>query len=92
MEKFNYNYNSYTSKPNVIKYTPFININYKKEENELIEKEKNSNIKTISIEEYAEYIVIEKEKARGFKYSSKERRTLKRHIINDIKKGKIKIN
>lgn len=91
---FRYNYNSYTTKPNVIRSVPTIDVNFKREEKWTTEKSsniENGNIKNnISIEELAEMILADKEKARGFKYASKERRTIKRSIINDIKKGKIR--
>lgn len=94
MSEFSYNYNSYTSKPNVIRTYPKVDINYTKEEKWTSEKSfnvDNSNIKKeVTIEELAEIILTEKEKVRGFKFSSKERRTMKRSIINDIKKGKIR--
>ena len=93
MSEFSYNYNSYTSDPNVIRTYPKVDINYTKDKKWTNEKSfnvDNSNVKKeVTIEELAEIILTEKEKVRGFKFSSKERRTMKRSIINDIKKGKI---
>lgn len=93
-QSFKYKYNSYTTKPNVIRSVPTVNINFKKEDKWTTEKTfdvDNSNVtKSVSIEELAEMILVDREKARGFKFHSKERRTMKRSIINDIKKGKIK--
>lgn len=94
MSEFSYNYNSYTSKPNIIRTYPYVDINYKKEEKWTTEKSfnvDNSNVKKeVTIEELAEIILTDKEKVRGFKFPSKERRTMKRNLINDIKKGKIR--
>lgn len=92
---FRYNFNSYTTNPNVIRSVPTIDVNFKREEKWTTEKNANiesGNIKnSISIEELAEMILLDKEKVRGFKYPSKDRRTMKRSIINDIKKGKIRL-
>lgn len=94
MSEFSYNYNSYTSVPNVIRTYPKVDVNYTKDKKWTSEKSfnvDNSNVKKeVTIEELAEIILTEKEKVRGFKFSSKERRTMKRNLINDIKKGKIR--
>jgi hypothetical protein len=94
MSEFSYNYNSYTSKPNVIRTYPQVDINYTKDKKMASENSfnaDNSNVKKeVTIEELAEIILTDKEKVRGFKFPSKERRTMKRSIINDIKKGKIR--
>ena len=94
MSEFSYNYNSYTSVPNVIRTYPKVDVNYTKDKKWTSEKSfnvDNSNVKKeVTIEELAEIILTEKEKVRVFKFSSKERRTMKRNLINDIKKGKIR--
>lgn len=90
--KHSYNYNSYTTKPNVNLYYPIISkesiLNSHLKHNKLKEVEK----KSITIEEYAEIIIKNTEEKRGYKYPSIERRKLKKQVIKDIKRGKYKIN
>ena len=87
--KHTYNYNSYTTKPIVNSYVPFIDVESLK--NTKIE-ENNQQKRTYTIEELAEIIVSNNEVKRGDKYPSQERRRYKKQVIKDIKKGKYKIN
>ena len=85
-----YNYNSYTTKPNVVVSYPTINVeqlSQKKEE----KKEEKKETTTLTIEEYADLIIKAKEQERGYNYSSIEKRKLKKQVIKDIKKGKYKL-
>lgn len=84
-----YRYNSYTSKPLVNASYPIIDVNHLIKNRE--EKEIKNVKKTISIEEYAEIIVSNTEKERGYKFPSQERRRVKKQVIKDIKKGKYKL-
>ena len=78
---FRYQYNSYTSKPMVNRYLFGIDVSN-------FISDKNDNKNNYSIEEYAEFLIQQKEKNRGYKFSSNERRKLKRQYIRDLKKGK----
>lgn len=81
-----YNYNSYTTKPNVVVSYPTINVEQLSQKKE----KKKENI-TLTIEEYADLIIKAKEQERGYNYSSIEKRKLKKQVIKDIKKGKYKL-
>ena len=78
---FRYHYNSYTSEPMVNRYMFGIDLNNIKDVNKTTEN-------TYSIEEYAEFLIQQKEKSRGYRFSSNERRKLKRQYIRELKKGK----
>ena len=81
-----YNYNSYTTKPNVVRSYPTINVEQLSQK-----KEEKKEIITLTIEEYADLIIKAKEQERGYNYSSIEKRKLKKQVIKDIKKGKYKL-
>ena len=93
--KHRYNYNSYTSKPNVILSIPIISVESLKTsfQSQLKEstEDKNVTYANFTIENYADYLIKEKEKNRGYNYSSVEKRKLKKQIVKDIKNRKIKI-
>lgn len=81
-----YNYNSYTTKPNVVVSYPTINVEQLSQK-----KEEKKETTTLTIEEYADLIIKAKEQERGYNYSSIEKRKLKKQVIKDIKKGKYKL-
>ena len=81
-----YNYNSYTTKPNVVASYPTINVEQLSQK-----KEEKKETTTLTIEEYADLIIKAKEQERGYNYSSIEKRKLKKQVIKDIKKGKYKL-
>ena len=81
-----YNYNSYTTKPNVVVSYPTINVEQLSQK-----KEENKVTITLTIEEYADLIIKAKEQERGYNYSSIEKKKLKKQVIKDIKKGKYKL-
>lgn len=93
--KHRYNYNSYTSKPNVILSIPTISVESLKTSFQSMFKESKEDKKikyaNFTIEDYADMLIKEKEKNRGYNYSSAEKRKLKKQIIKDIKNRKIKI-
>lgn len=81
-----YNYNSYTTKPNVVVSYPTINIEQLSQK-----KEENKQKPSLTIEEYADLIIKAKEQERGYNYSSVDKRKLKKQIIKDIRLGKYKL-
>lgn len=85
---YKYNYKSYTTKPVVNISYPIISI--KSIEESIIKETQKSLKNNLSIEEIANLFILNNEQKRGYKYTSIERRKIKKNLIKDIKKGKYK--